>query len=139
MKLFRCDTCADLEKPLRAGPAAPPGLYLFNHEVILDVFEVHDTVMKPFLMLSIVCDGTCFQICVFVAEGTGVPSSAKCLRKFMSKWVSWAGWPRVVATDRGLHNRGAFAHGLADNGVYQRQAGLENPEAIGRGERHNGI
>ena len=59
-------------------------------------------------------------------------SFAPCFRKFQSRWTSWAGWPRVVAPDRGLHNRGAFAKGLAGNGVYFRQAPLENLEAIGR-------
>ena len=44
-----------------------------------------------------------------------------------------------VIPDRGLHNRGAFARGLKTNGTYLRQAALEAPEQIGRGERHGGI
>ena len=61
------------------------------------------------------------------------------LANYMKIWTSWAGWPSVVSSDRGLHNRGQFARGLTANGCYVRQAGLENPEAIGRGERHGSI
>ena len=57
----------------------------------------------------------------------------------MEMWVSWAGFPKIVTSDRGLHNRGHFSRGLANNGVFQRQAALESPEMIGRGERHGGI
>ena len=46
---------------------------------------------------------------------------------------------KVVSPDRGLHNRGAFAHGLSSHGVQVRQAGLESPEHIGKCERHGGI
>ncbi len=44
-----------------------------------------------------------------------------------------------MVADRGLHNRGEFAKGLKANGVVIRQAALESPEMIGRGERHGGI
>ena len=54
-------------------------------------------------------------------------------------WTSWAGWPKECITDRGLHNRGAFAKGMADHSVYQKMAPLESPEMIGRGERHGGM
>ncbi len=45
----------------------------------------------------------------------------------------------MLACDRGLHNYGAFAKGLAHSGVYQRVAGVEAAEQIGRGERHGGL
>ena len=45
----------------------------------------------------------------------------------------------MVDCDRGLHNRGQFAAGLAAHSVYLRQAPVETPEYIGRGERHGGI
>ena len=57
----------------------------------------------------------------------------------MSHWVSWAGWPKTVTTDRGTHNRGVFAPTLAKDGVYVRPVGLESPEHLGRGERHGDI
>ena len=64
--------------------------------------------------------------------GRGTPQSAICLAKFESQWAQWTGFPKVVTTDRGLHNRGAFARGLLANGVLVRQAALEAPEQIGR-------
>ena len=57
----------------------------------------------------------------------------------MSQWVSWAGWPSIVTTDRGTHNRGVFRRTLAAHGVYVRPIGLESPEHLGRGERHGGM
>ena len=74
-----------------------------------------------------------------VAQGTGQPQSAKCLSKFITYWVTWAGWPSVLTTDRGTANRGEFARGLAANGVFQRIVGLESPELLGRAERHGGM
>ena len=47
--------------------------------------------------------------------GKGTPSSQKCLSKFVTHWVSWAGWPKVVTTDRGIHNKGIFTHTLEQN------------------------
>ena len=48
----------------------------------------------------------------------------------MAHWVSWAGWLRIVTTDRGLHNRGYFSKALAAHGVVQRFSGLEEPEQL---------
>jgi hypothetical protein len=45
----------------------------------------------------------------------------------------------VFACDRGLRNYGSFSQGLGAVGVYQRVAGVEAAEQIGRGERHGGI
>ncbi len=42
-KLYRCDTCLETKEPTRPHPAAPPGEYTFNHEVYVDVFEIHDS------------------------------------------------------------------------------------------------
>jgi hypothetical protein len=89
--------------------------------------------------LSIVDNGTTFHMVVLVRTGGGTPSSLKCWDKFVQHWVSWAGLPKVVTVDRGSHNRGAFAANLSAAGVYIRQAGLESPEQIGRGERHGGM
>ncbi len=51
-------------------------------------------------------------------------------------WVSWAGWPKIVTTDRGTHDKGVFIHTLAKDAVYVRHVGLESLEHRGRGERH---
>ena len=121
-----------------------PSLYAFNHEVIIDIFYSHDMMGDVFGFLSVVCIGTTFHVIVLICEGKGQPKSIKCFAKFESRWTSWAGFPQVVSTDRGLHNRGELAKGLASkglasNGIYIRQAATEAPEHIGRGERHGGI
>ena len=71
-------------------------------------------------------------------EGKGTPKSQECLDAFMLGWVSWAGWPEQVITDRGLHNRGVFAKTLGANGIAIRNTGVEAPEQLGAVERHGG-
>ena len=41
--LYRCEQCAELAKPVSVAPAAMPGPYEFNHEVLIDVFEEKDS------------------------------------------------------------------------------------------------
>ena len=55
-----------------------------------------------------------------VAHEGGQPKSRKCLEKFMTHWVAWAGWPKVLTSDRGLHNRGNVARML---GAHERGKG----------------
>ena len=136
---FKCDHCLETSPPGGVAPVKAPSMYAFNHEVIVDVFYTRDMAGDTFGWLSIVCNGTTYHSICLVTEGRGTPKSGKCLAKFMSRWASWAGFPQVLTSDRGLHNRGDFARGLAANGVHQRQAGLEATEQIGRGERHGGI
>ena len=93
----------------------------------MDVFETSDSVGEKYSWLNMVDNGTCYQVVALVRVGGGQPSSAKCLQKFMKYWASPFGWPKVITHDRGLHNRGAFAYGLAAHGVLIRQAGLESP------------
>ena len=139
VKFFRCDHCdANMDNPRKSAVAAPP-MYSFNHEVMIDVFWVHDMDGQAYGILSVVCNGTTFHIAAIVMIGHGVPLSGKCYRKFDSMWARWAGWPKVLTSDRGLHNRGEFARGLRAQGTYIRQAALEVPEHIGRAERHGGI
>ena len=116
-----------------------PSTYKFNYNVSLDVFYLKDTDGTTFGFLLIVCAGTTFHAAPLVCEGKGLPKSSKCLSKFQSQWTTWAGWPHFITTDRGLHNRGVFARAMTLNSCYQRNAGLEAPEHLGRGERHGGI
>ena len=53
--------------------------------------------------------------------------------------MSWAGPPREVVSDRGLHNRGEFLKELSLMGCQSTQIGVEIPEQIGRTERHGGL
>ena len=57
----------------------------------------------------------------------------------MLHWCSWAGWPKVVVCDRGLHNRGAFAKMLGERGIPITPIALESPEQIGTVERHGAL
>jgi len=49
------------------------------------------------------------------------------------------GYPKQVVSDRGLHNRGEFAEGLAARGCIITNIGVESPEQLGRIERHGGL
>ena len=50
--------------------------------------------------------------------------------------MSWAGWPKEVVCDRGLHNRGQFARMRGAHGICIGNIPLERPEQMGRTERH---
>ena len=71
------------------------------------------------------------------AETNGVPSSHNCLDAFAKGWARPFGWPKMVAGDRGMHNRGVFSNTLSKKGVRFNGAALESPEQIGRVERRN--
>ncbi len=88
--------------------------------------------------MNIVDNGTTYHSISLVCEGRGTPRSLSCFAKLQANWCAWAGYPKVVTTDRGLHKRGELSRGMTMNGTYLRQAGLEAPEQIGRGERHGG-
>ena len=90
---------------------------MFSHEVGVDVLELHDYDGKGYLLLSIVDQGTNFQIVWLLCQGSGVPSSRLCAQAFLEGWVSWAGWPKHVVTDRGLRNRGLVAKMLGAHGI----------------------
>ena len=91
------------------------------------------------MLLNIVDQGTNFQIVWYLRPGFGQPSSSECLKAFQQAWTNWAGWPKKVVTDRGLHNRGVFARTLGTMGTEIRNTALESPEQLGRTERHGGM
>ena len=136
---FRCEICDTVKTQTRTHPIAPPSTYTFNHNLAVDVFEVGDMNNVRYSILSIVDTSTSFHQAAVVSVGGGQPSSSKCWQKFQSVWARWAGYPVMVTTDRGLHNRGHFARGLTASGVYMRQAALESPWQLGKGERQGGI
>ena len=123
IKYFRCDACVLTGRASTTHPVAAPSHYAFNHKLHVDVLTLHDV------------EGVRWHSSRLYVKKV-VCLAAKCLQKFMSHWVSWAGWPKIVTTDRGTHNRGVFARTLAKNGVYVRPVGLESPEHLGRGESH---
>lgn len=139
VKWFKGDDCASVAPASSVAPTKAPSLYAFNFEVIVDILYAHDYDGTLHQFISIVGNGTTFYVVAWVREGSGTPTSERCWSKFTSRWGSWAGFPQGLSADRGLHNRGAFARGLSANGTYLRQAALEAPDHIGRGERHGCI
>jgi len=133
---MRCETCVLTAKPKQTNKVGPPKPYIFNKEVGIDVFDLHDYEGNCHLFLNSVCQGTNFQIVVYLCAGPGTPKSRVCSDNFMMSWVSWAGWPEAVVTDRGLHNRGRFSRMLGAHGICIRNIALESPEQLGRTERH---
>ena len=123
-------------KPAQSTKVGPPKQYEFNHEVGIDVLDLHDNDGECHLFLNVVCQGTNYQLVLYLCPGTGVPSSKACADAFMYGWTQWAGWPKEVVTDRGLHNRGMFARMLGAHSISIRNIGLESPEQLGRTERH---
>jgi hypothetical protein len=101
--------------------------------------ETKDAAGMCFDIWNCVDYGTTFEQAFIVREAdtNGVPSSSNCLDAFVKGWVRPFGWPRLVAVDRGTHNRGIFNQTLSKKGVRIRPAGLESPEQIGRVERRN--
>ena len=116
---------------------SPP--YEFNHTLGVDVlYQVDaDGVTHQFFNMS--CMGTGFQTVVYLCVGKGTPKSSDCLDVVMTHWVQWAGYPKYIVADRGLHNRGIFAKELSAAGVYCGNIGLEAPYQLGKVERHGDI
>ena len=85
-------------KPKEVAP------YAFNNEVAVEGLEVQDSNKNKYQFLNMVDCGTCYQVMALVKVGEAQPSAVYCLEMFMRHWVSWAGWPEAIATDRSLHN-----------------------------------
>ena len=138
-RAHKCDVCESTKPPARTNKTALPKPYTFNHELGVDVLEIKDASGTFFDILNVVDYGTTFEQAFIVreAETNGVPSSASCLEAFEQGWVKPFGWPKFVAADRGMHNRGVFYSTLTSKGVLFNPAALESPEQIGRVERRN--
>ena len=67
--------------------------FVFNHSIGIDVFELLDAEGTKFQVLNMICLGTCFQLAEIVRQGSGTPSSAKCLDALKRRWMTWAGHP----------------------------------------------
>ena len=69
----------------------------------------------------------------------GPPASEDCLKIFNQTWTIWAGYPKELHADRGVHNRGAFAKDLGSHGIAISPIGFQSPEQIGTVERHGDL
>ncbi|CAE7562382.1 RE1 [Symbiodinium sp. CCMP2592] len=136
---FRCPTCEEMKKPMRAAPVKMPEEYRFNKAISIDVLVAKDAFNHKYKIMSVVDLGTLFHAAVVVGEGGGPPSSGNMARALSSIWFSWAGPPESVVLDRGLENRGQLQKLLSSHGVLLRYIGVESPYQLGRGERHGGI
>ena len=75
---FRCEDCASIEDPRGAGKAKAPSPYIFNHDLILDLFDIHDDDGATHAFLSIVCNGATSHVAAHARVGKSSPSSRKC-------------------------------------------------------------
>ena len=101
-------------------------VYEFNVRVLLGTIFIHDVVGSIFVALGIVCDGTTFQVVVPLGAGQGIPGSDLVRRAFTLVWVSWAGMPKQVFTDRG-RQFSPFGDWLQSMGVEFSTSSTEAP------------
>ena len=94
---------------------------------------------ETYMFFNVVCQGTGFQLEVLLRTGHGTPQSSLCLEVFLNHWVSWAGYPKELVSDRGLNNRGIFCEELSAAGVYCGSIGLEAPYQLGKVERRGDV
>ena len=125
--------------PKQTQKVSPPKPYVFNDRVGIDVDYIMDYDGKTVMMMNIVDLGTGFEIQCPLRLGHGTPKSIECLDAYMMYWISWAGYPKKLVTDRGLNNRGVFRKELEAAGVDCSNIGLEAPYQLGKVERHGGI
>ena len=141
VKHFRCQICEDLkneEAPRSTAVTKEPHKLRFNHEVSVDVFEVKDAGGARHSVLSIVDLASRFQVACRVASG-GVPTSQACAEAYNQSWLSWAGAPKILVADQGVHNKGKFAALVTSHGTTIKQVGLAAPHQLGIGERQGGL
>ena len=111
----------------------------FNHTLGVDVLYQEDDEGVTHRFFNMTCMGTGFQLVVYLGAGKGNPKSSDCLDVVMAHWVQWAGYPKFITADRGLHNRGIFAKELSAAGVYCGNIGFVAPYQLGKVERHGDI
>eukprot|EP00973_Karenia_brevis_P012033 1634356-Karenia_brevis.AAC.1 len=78
-------------------------------------------------------------MCLHLVQQHGTPSSEVCAEAFLFAWTQWAGGPKHLVTDKGLHNRGRFSRVLGVHGICIKSGTHESPEQLGRVERHGDI
>ena len=63
-KTFRCQGCDNTKPRPQTHNVSPPRPYTLNHEVEVDVFEIVDSVGRPFSILNAVCMGNHLPSCM---------------------------------------------------------------------------
>ena len=140
-RYLRCQVCEEMKddaQPRVAAPTKEASKLDFNHELSLDAFEVKDSQGQRHTILSMVCTATKFHVARRVANG-GVPSSAVCADAINTSWINWAGAPKVLVVDQGVHNKGKVSALMKSHNVEVRQVGVGAPHQLGVGERQGGL
>ena len=140
-RYFRCPSCDEIknqDRPRVVKPMKEPHQMLFNKEVSIDVFELHDAMEARHTVLSMVDVATHYQIAVRLGSG-GTPSSKICAEAMNQSWFTPFGAPGAVVTDQGVHNSGKVRGLLLAHGVDIRRIGAQAPHQLGIGERHGGL
>ena len=138
---FQCQTCQETAKeqdPAVARPMKPSFQQVFNYELAADVFEIHDSEDRRHSILSMVDMSTHFHVAVRVGGG-GVPGSKVCADAFNVAWFSWAGAPKYLVVDQGVHHKGKVAALMLAHGTQIRQVAARAPFQLGTAERHGGL
>ena len=138
-RLVRCQACEDTKQKPRDHPVGLKTEFEFNACVGIDVAECKDYAGNKYSVMSMVDISTGFHVARVVKEGGTMPTSESCAKALMEGWTSWAGWPKMVTMDRGVHNRGNMQKILASHGCEVVYAPLETPSAIGKVERSQGV
>jgi hypothetical protein len=113
-KYFRCESCERTQHlPKQTREVALPKPYVFNRTVGIDINFVGDCDGGTYMLMNIVDVGAGFQIECYLRVGHGTPKSLECLYAFMLCWVSWAGYPKGLVSDRGLNNRSVLRRTLS--------------------------
>ena len=138
-KYFKCTACTNNARLPQTSKTTLPKPYVFNDTVGVDVFELHDYEGERYSFFNMLCLGTKFQVVGYLGTLKGPPTSEDCLRIFNQAWTTWAGYPKELHADRGVHNRGVFANDLGAHGIAISPIGLQSPEQIGSVERHGDL
>eukprot|EP00971_Amphidinium_carterae_P325020 6455085-Amphidinium_carterae.1 len=135
-KDLRCSVCSQHGTPVPHRQSAVLPCMSFNQVVGVDLFFVlgpdgHGQVP----VLSMICWGTLFQICVLLKDKT-----ARRVRKaYRRNWLRVFGPPRKLVSDQGGEFTGAeFAERLETDGSIHELIPGDAPWQNGRTERHGG-
>jgi len=135
-RFMTCPTCARRQIPCRM----PRGSMQyrptrFNAVVGMDLKEVHDSNGKSFYCLNILDLATSFNVIVLLPN----KSASEVAAAYKWAWLTWAGIPDKIVTDKGREFFGDFQEVQALLGVKFKMIPVEAPWQNGMVERHGGV
>lgn len=138
VRLDRCTVCEDTAPKPKSHKTSLPYEYRFGACLGIDLLEIKDSTGAVYTCLNMVDMGITFQQLHVIRKGHNA-TSTQVIKTLSDRWFSWAGFPKQIICDRGLHFRGELPIFCGRHGIQMRNAPLETPEAVGRVERHGGI